>query len=158
MVSSISGSMNSAAMMSGSGMIRPPEGKNAFQLSDSDANGLVSETELETLLSEVEGITGTTISASEAMSSFDTDSDNNLSGEEMLEMLASMGFTPPERQGEQGEQAGGPPPPPPPSSSDAISAYSQNSGGDLMTQLLDALSSSDSDEDTTSQSSISTTS
>jgi hypothetical protein len=151
MVSSISGSMNSSAMMSGSAMMRPPEEKNAFQISDSDANGLVSETELEALLTEVADITGTTVTASDAMNSYDTDSDNNLSGEEMLEMLSSMGFSPPEMQAGEGEQAGGPPPPPPPSTSDAMSAYSQNSGDDLMTQLMEALTdNTDSDSEGTS--------
>lgn len=153
MVSSISSSMNSAAMMNNSTMPRPPEGKNAFTVSDTDGNGVVSASELETLAKGIEEVTGTTINVEDALSSFDTNSDNGLSGEELLEMLSSMGFSPPEMQGDQGD---GPPPPPPPSSEEAISAYSQNSGNDLMTQLLDALDNSG-DEESTSQSSFSFT-
>lgn len=153
MVSSISSSMNSAAMMNNSTMPRPPEGKNAFTVSDTDGNGVVSASELETLVKGIEEVTGTTINVEDALSSFDTNSDNGLSGEELLEMLSSMGFSPPEMQGDQGD---GPPPPPPPSSEEAISAYSQNSGNDLMTQLLDALDNSGGEE-STSQSSFSFT-
>ncbi len=151
MVSSISSSMNNAAMMNNSTMPRPPEGKNAFTVSDTNGDGVVSASELETLAKGIEEVTGTTINVEDTLSSFDTNSDSSLSGEELLEMLSSMGFAPPEMQGEQG---GGPPPPPPPSSEEAISAYSQNSGNDLMTQLLDALDGSN-DEESTSQSSFS---
>lgn len=144
MVSSISSSMNSAAMMSNSSMSRPPEGKNAFTVSDSNGDGVVSGTELDALAAGLSEATGTTVTTDD-FSSFDSDSDG-LSGEEMFDMLSSMGFSPAEAEG--GKQGNGPPPPPPPDSSEVISAYSQNSGesSDLMTALLDALGSSSDDE------------
>ena len=125
-------------------MSRPPEGKNAFTVSDSDGDGVVSGTELEALAAGLSEATGTTVTTDD-FSSFDSDSDG-LSGEEMFDMLSSMGFSPAEAEG--GQQGSGPPPPPPPDSSEAISAYSQNSGEstDLMTTLLDALGSSSDDE------------
>lgn len=137
--------MNSAAMMSNSSMSRPPEGKNAFTVSDSNGDGVVSGTELDALAAGLSEATGTTVTTDD-FSSFDSDSDG-LSGEEMFDMLSSMGFSPAEAEG--GKQGNGPPPPPPPpDSSEVISAYSQNSGesSDLMTALLDALGSSSDDE------------
>ncbi|BHH86044.1 hypothetical protein [Desulforhopalus sp. 52FAK] len=144
MVSSISNSMNSATMMSNSSMSRPPEGKNAFTVSDTNGDGVVSGTELDALAAGLSDATGTTVTT-ESFSSFDSDS-NGLSGQEMFDMLSSIGFSPAEAEGDK--QGNRPPPPPPPDSSEVISAYSQNSGerSDLMTTLLDAIGSSSDDE------------
>lgn len=159
MVSSIGSNMNSAAMMNNNTMMRPPEGKNAFTASDTDGNGSVSASELEVLAKGIEEVTGTAINVEDALSNFDADGDSGLSGEELLEMLSSMGFSPPAMQGGgQEEQRGGPPPPPPPSTEEAMSAYSQNSGDDLMTQLMEALEGSSEDDESVSQTSISLTS
>lgn len=155
MISSINSGSNAMTMMRSS-MQKPPQGKDAFQLSDSDGNGVVSQTELEALSTKITEITGESINVDDALSSYDADSDGGLSGEEMLEMLTSMGFAPPGMENGDEGMAQGPPPPPPPSSEDAISAYSQNSGNDLMSQLLDALGGNE--DASTSYSLFSTTS
>ena len=151
MISSIGSGTNTMAMMNNS-MQRPQQGKDPFQRSDVDGNGVISQTELETLAADIEEVTGNVINVDDAIANFDTDSDGGLSGEELMEMLSSSGMSPP------GMEGGGPPPPPPPSSEDAISAYSQNSGDDLLSQLLDAFGNSDESEDTSLLSSISITS
>jgi len=92
MVSSIGSSINSAAMMSSSSMSRPPEGKNAFTVSDSNGDGVVSGDELTALAEGLSEVTGTTVTTDD-VSNFDSNSDG-LSGEEMFEMLSSMGFSP----------------------------------------------------------------
>lgn len=140
MISSISSSSNSMSMMRSSAMQRQPQGKDAFQLSDMDGNGLVSSAELETLASGIEKVTGSTINVDDALSSYDADQDGGLSGEELLQMMTGMGFSPPEMAtSEDGKSSAMPPPPPPPSSEQATSAYSKNSGDDMLAQLLDLL-------------------
>ena len=134
MVSSIGSSMNSAAMMSNS-MSRPPEGKNAFTVSDTNEDGVVSDSELTALAEGLAETTGQSVEEITATMS-EYGSEDGLTGEEMHDMLSNMGILPSEMQGE----GGGPPPPPPPSTEEAISAYSENSGSDdLLTTLLDTL-------------------
>jgi hypothetical protein len=154
MISSISSGSDAMTMMRSSTQ-KPSQGKDVFQISDSDGNGVVSDSELTALTDTISESTG--IDVDDALS-YDADGDGGLSGEELLDMLSSNGFSVPQMaDGEEGMAQGGPPPPPPPSSEEAISAYSQNSGSDdLMSQLLDALGS---DEDaSTSYSLFSTTS
>ncbi len=146
------------AMMRSSQMQRQPQGKDAFQLSDTDGNGLVSSTELETLASGIAKVTGSTINVDEALSSYDADQDGGLSGEELLQMLSGMGFSPPEMAaGEDGKSSKMPPPPPPPSSEQVTSAYSQNSGDDMLAQLMDLLQNQET-TDTSTYSSVNVTS
>lgn len=128
---------------------RPQQGKDAFQMSDTDADGVVSATELETLAAGIEEVTGNSIDVDDAIANYDSDSDGGLSGEELMEMLGANGFTGPKMEGE------GPPPPPPPSSDDAMSAYGENSGDDLLSQLMETLGNSDDESDTSFVSSIS---
>lgn len=140
MINSISSSSNAMSMMRSSATQRqppPPQGKDAFQISDTDSNGVVSQTELETLAAGIEKVTGNSINVEDALSSFDADQDGGLNGEELLEMLSSNGFSPPEMNSStQGESSAMPPPPP---YEQAVSAYSQNSGEDMMAQLLEVL-------------------
>ena len=159
MISSISSSSsNTMSMMRSSAMQRQPQGKDAFQLSDTDGNGLVSSTELETLASGIEKVTGSTMNVDDALSSYDADQDGGLNGEELLQMMTGMGFSPPEMAAsEDGKSSAMPPPPPPPSSEQATSAYSQNSGDDMLAQLLDLLQSQE-NTDTSTYSSINVTS
>ena len=153
MISSISSGSDAMTMMRNS-MQKPSQGKDVFQISDSDGNGVVADSELTALTDTISESTG--IDVDDALS-YDADGDGGLSGEELLDMLSSNGFSVPQMTGGEEGMAQGPPPPPPPSSEEAISAYSQNSGSDdLMSQLLDALGS---DEDaSTSYSLFSTTS
>ena len=143
MVNSISSSGSAMSMMRNNAMQRQPpsQGKDAFQASDVDDNGLVSKTELSTLATGIEKITGQTVNVDESISTYDANQDGGLSGEELLSMLDALGFSPPEMTSSDSDDASAnrPPPPPPPSSEQAISAYSQNSGDDLMAKLLEFL-------------------
>lgn len=140
MISSISSSSNTMSMMRSSVMQRQPQGKDAFKLSDTDGNGLVSSTELETLAAGIKKVTGSTINVDDALNSYDADQDGGLNGEELLQLLTDMGFSPPEMTAsEDGKSSAMPPPPPPPSSEQVASAYSQNSGDDMLAKLMDLL-------------------
>ena len=154
MISSISSTSSAMSMMRSNAMQRqpPPQGKDAFQASDVDGNGLVSKTELSTLTAGIEKITGKTISVDDSMSTYDTDQDGSLSGEELLGMMNNLGFSPPQMSNSEasGDSANQPPPPPPPSAKQVTSAYSQNSGSDdMMAKLLQLLQQ---DTDTTANS------
>lgn len=150
MINSVSSGASALSMMSSTQ--RTQQGKDAFQMSDTDADGVVSATELETLAAGIEEATGNSINIEDAIANYDSDSDGALSGEELMEMLGANGFTGPAMEGE------GPPPPPPPSSEDAMSAYGENSGDDLLSTLMDAIGDSDDDSETSLASSISITS
>ncbi len=138
MVSSVSSMTSTVSMMRSSGMQRqpPPQDKDVFQIADSDGNGVVSGTELETLVKGIEEVTGNSIDQ-ETLSSFDADGDGGLNGEELLGLMQSNGFSGPEMLEFEGEEQGVRPPPPPPSSEQALSAYAENSGDDMIAQLMD---------------------
>lgn len=137
--------INSISSMSSSSMQRqpPPPEQDAFKVADSDGDGLVAGSELESVVAGISETTGNTISTDDALG-FDSDGDGALSGEELFNLLSENRFGPP--TGMDGESA--PPPPPPPSMDQALSSYSQNSGGDLIQQLIDNLLGS-SDETST---------
>jgi Ca2+-binding EF-hand superfamily protein len=128
------------SMSSAMSMVRqsPPPDRDVFQLVDADSDGLVSKTELETLATGIEEVTGTSIDVDEALTSFDTDQDGALSGEELRGLMSSIGFAPPGMSNTENTQAQGmqPPPPPPPSSEAVSSAYAQDTSEDEMEQLL----------------------
>jgi hypothetical protein len=138
MINSIDSTNSAMSMMRSGPMERhqPPPGKDVFQTTDADRDGLVSRSELETLAKGIEEITGSSIDVDEALSSFDADEDGALSGEELKGFMESNGFTPPGMfQNDKGD-AVRMPPPPPPSSEQAISAYEGNSGKDQIEQLM----------------------
>ncbi len=138
MINSIDSTNSTISIMRSGSMERhqPPPGKDVFQATDSDRDGLVSRSELETLAKGIEEITGSSIDVDEALSSFDADEDGALNGEELKEFMESNGFTPPGTfQNDKGEVVRMPPPPPP-SSEQALSAYGDNSGEDQMEQLI----------------------
>jgi hypothetical protein len=118
----------------------PPPGQDVFKLSDTDSNGLVSKTELSTLVKGIEEVTGNTIDVDDALSTYDADQDGGLNGEELLSLLENNGFSQPLQMldDESGESASQPPPPPPPQQ-EAMASYARNSVDDLMQQLLDRL-------------------
>jgi hypothetical protein len=129
------------SMMRSSGMQRQPpsQDKDVFKIADSDGNGVVFGTELDTLVKGIEEVTGNTIDQ-ETLSSFDSDGDGGLNGEELLGLMQSNGFSGPEMLDFEGEEQGVRPPPPPPSSSEqAFSAYAENSGDVMIAQLIDVL-------------------
>ncbi len=139
---------SSMPMMRSSGIHGPPpKDRDVFQLADSDGDALVSQTELGAVAEGIEEITGTTINVDEALSNFDVNQDGGLSGEELLQMMTSYGFAPPEMgAGDQRDSAMKPPPP----VEQALSVYGQNSGDDTVAQLLELLQNQDSDEGYTS--------
>ncbi len=127
------------SMSSAMSMVRqsPPPDRDVFQLTDADSDGLVSKIELETLATGIEEVTGTRIDVDEALTSFDTDQDGALSGEELQGLMSSIGFAPPGMSTTENTQAQGmQPPPPPPSSETVSSAYAQDTSEDEMEQLL----------------------
>ncbi|SHO49928.1 EF-hand domain-containing protein [Desulfopila aestuarii] len=144
MVSSIS-SMNSAvSMMRSNSMQRqpppPPADKDVFKLSDTDSNGVVSGTELDTLVKGIEEVTGKTIDP-DTLAGFDTDQDGGLNGKELLSLMQKNGFSVPEIINSESEGTGIRPPPPPPPTEQALSAYAKNTGDDMLSQLMDLLQS-----------------
>lgn len=138
-MSSISSMSNALSMMRGNSTQRqpPPPDKDVFQVSDTDGNGVVSGTELETLVKGIEKVTGNTIDQ-DTLNSYDTDGDGGLNSEELLGLMQSNGIFGPEMlNSENGET--GMRPPPPPSTEHVLSTYAQNSGDDMLSQLMDIL-------------------
>lgn len=143
------GSTSSTMNMMHSGPMerhQPPRGKDVFQMTDKDGDGLVSRSELETLAKGIEEITGTDIDVDAALSNFDADEDGALSGEELKGFMESNGFAPPGMFQDDKGEALRMPPPPPPSSEQALSAYGKNSGEDQMAQLIALLKEQNGDE------------
>lgn len=139
MISSVS-NMSSAMMMRSRGVQNnlPPPNKDAFKISDSDSNGLVSSTELESVIEGINEVTGASLKAEEALSIYDTDQDGGLSGMEMLDLLTDNGFRPPPGAGgESGGQSTISS-----TTGQAFTSYAKNSGEDLIQQLIDKLQSS----------------
>lgn len=137
MISSINSANSAMSMMtmrSTQGQPPPPE-KDIFQISDTDGDGLVSGTELEPLIGGIAETTGTEVDSD----SFDIDQNGGLSGEELFEMLSSYGFAPSQVAADEGSNSSTMPPPPPVSSEQAILAYTQNSGEDMIGQLMELL-------------------
>lgn len=139
MVGNVS-SMSSSVAMTRQGPPPPPKGNDVFKVGDSNEDGVVSASELTAITEGIEEVTGNSIDVESALSNYDADQDGGLNGEEMLEMLTQQGFSMP-------EQMEGPPPPPPQSADQALAAYGQNSGDDQITELLELLQSSDSEEE-----------
>ena len=127
---------NVYAMMNSGAMQR----SDPFQKVDSDGDGSVNQSELESFAAQIEETTGQTLDVEEALASYDADGDGGLSEEEMTTFVEESGFAPP---------------PPPPHGgplglaendeeesvyqallNQAISAYSQNSGEDSLYDLF----------------------
>ncbi len=146
MINSIS-NMGNSMMMPNNPMMRPPpppEDQNVFQVADTNGDGVVSEVELQALTEGVEEVTGTTINAEEALTSFDVNQDGGLSGEELLDMMTSQSLAPPHMTGGEGSDFDMKPPPPP--MEQVLSAYEQNSNTDQIAQLIELLQNNNSDE------------
>ncbi|MDY0189232.1 MAG: EF-hand domain-containing protein [Desulfuromonas sp.] len=140
MISSIS------SMSSSSAQKAPPPEQNVFTLTDSDSDGFVSSTELESLIADISEVTGNSMDVTDAMSTFDTDQDGSLNGEELQGLMSESGFTPPMMMSsEEGGESDMMPPPPPPDASQVVSAYGQNSGEEDNISQLIAMLQSDSD-------------
>lgn len=146
MITSTNSISSTASMMRSSTMQRqPPPGKDLFKVSDTDGNGVISETELETLVKGIEKVTGKAIDQV-SLSSFDADGDGGLNGEELLGLMQKNGFSGPERDNAEGEDTGMRPPPPP--TQQVLASYAANSWEDMISQLLAVLQNG---TDTTSE-------
>jgi Ca2+-binding EF-hand superfamily protein len=143
------GSTNSTMPMMHSGPMerhQSPRGKDVFQMTDKDRDGLVSGSELETLAKSIEEVTGTAIDIDAALSNFDADEDGALSGEELKGFMESNGFAPPGMFQDDKGDAMRMLPPPPPSSEKALAAYDENSEEDQISQLLALLKEQNGDD------------
>lgn len=151
MIGSIGNSSSMAMMMTSSSKQRqtPPAGQDVFKLTDTNKDGSASKTELAALVQGIEEITGNSMSVDDALTSFDANQDGGLSGEEMLQMMTSLGFSPSQMESGKGTSSGSevassgmrpPPPPPPPSQSQEVSlAGDTNGDGVLSLAELQAL-------------------
>lgn len=171
MISSISSGSSMAMMMTSSSIQRQPpsSGKDVFQLTDTNKDGSASKTELAALMQGIEEVTGNSMSVDDALSSYDANQDGGLSGEEMLQMMTSLGFAPPQMASGEGSSSGSevassgmrppPPPPPPPgqSQSQEVSlAGDTNGDGVLSLAELQALNGSEVSDSGTKSTAVST--
>lgn len=157
MISGVNSMSSSMAMMQSSSAQRqgppPSSGETVFDVADTNKDGVVSSDELAVLSAGIEESTGSSLDVDEALATFDADGNGGLSGEELQGLMTSQGFAPPMMvENESGDmQEMQPPPPPPPSNETVQSAYGQNSGDDMISQLLEILQGdAGSDEDYTS--------
>lgn len=152
MINSISSMSSATSLMRTNSLQRqpPPPDRDVFKLADTDSNGVVSGTELETLVKGIEKVTGNTIDQ-DALNSYDADGDGGLNSEELLGLMQSNGFSGPEMLDiENGDSGMRPPPPPPPSTEQVLASYASNSGGDMLSQLIDLLNGETSQQEVSS--------
>lgn len=138
MISGIS-SMNTTTMTMQSNKPHrppPPPEKDVFQVADTDGDGVVSSSELSTVVEAINETTGSTINVDEAIASYDLEQDGGLSGEELLAMLTDNGFgSPAGMPGEAEAQQ-------PPSTEQALASYRENAGEDMLMELLNTMQNS----------------
>ena len=127
MVTAVGGSGNALMSMYMERLRAKQSPEEKFSQLDTDSNGGLSKTELETVLSDITAKTGATLSVDDSITSYDTDNDTMLSRSEMDTMMRDIM----EQYGPPAEQA---------SMDQAISAYMNNSESDQVTSLLDKLS------------------
>jgi Ca2+-binding EF-hand superfamily protein len=88
-----------ATMQQGMGMMGmrggPGKGGDLFKAIDSDGSGGVSQSELDTWATNMSSETGKTLDTSKAISTYDTDSDGELSSTELKSFLDASGLQPP---------------------------------------------------------------
>ncbi len=128
MIGGINGSMG---MMNMQAMQQHRE--QAYNKIDSDGDGIINKTELETFSEKISERTGKTLNTGDAFSSFDADGDGMLNKEEMRNFMVNSGVRPP-----------------PPPFQQAMSAYGANFGSDQIPSLLDLPDNQSEDEDSSS--------
>lgn len=99
MINTISNYGSYMSYQQSQGMQEPRGPAEMFSRIDSDGSGGISQTELETLVEKISGKTGETIDTEDAVSTYDTDGDGELSNEELRAFLDASGLQPPPRQG-----------------------------------------------------------
>ena len=119
----------------GSSSMQRPDPIEMFKKTDSDSNGGVSQTELQSLADAMKEKTGTTLDvSSDSFNSYDSDGDGSLSGDELKTVLNNSGFGP-----DQGMQGAGATQPPPQQATDSYSAQSSSSEQDTVSALISDL-------------------
>lgn len=128
MVNAIGGSGNTLMSMYMERLRAKQSPEEKFSQLDTDSNGGLSKTELETVLSDITAKTGATLSVDDSITSYDADNDSMLNQSEMDTMMRDIveQYGPPSGEARM-EQA--------------ISAYMNNSESDQLANLLDKLSS-----------------
>jgi len=144
-----------STMQQGMGMMRMQGGGDLFTALDADSSGGVSQTELDEWALNMSEETGNTIDTTDALSTYDTDGDGELSSAELDSFLEASGVPSP-------ATAGMAPPPPPPEASSSeeddsttsadsiLSKYDTNGDGVLSSTELQAYLDDTSVEDTRS--------
>jgi len=131
-MSSYSSNMGSSDI---SGMLSQLGSKPAppsFNQVDEDADGAVSQSELDTLIEEMSEVSGTDLDAEELLTEFDEDEDGTLSGNEMDSLMADL------------HETLGPPPPPQgggqmETMSDVFSSYLADADSDTIAGLTEVI-------------------
>lgn len=73
----------------------PPPGGGLLNDMDSDSSGGISQSEFEILAEGITAVTGAEVNAEEALTTFDTDGDGELNGEELFQAMTANGVQPP---------------------------------------------------------------
>lgn len=142
MMSGISSMGNCMAAMA----LPPANGQQGpggpFAKIDSDGSGGISETELAVFADDISAATGDTIDTTDALSTYDSDGDGTLNGEEMKSFMTDTGLRPPPNAMAAGGMAGISPQS---SMNQAMSAYQAGGadGDDTLAVLLEELGASD---------------
>lgn len=119
---------------------KPPDAAQMFGKLDTDGDGKLSQTELDTWASTMSEKTGQTIDTSEALSTYDTDSDGGLSNEEMQAFVSA---TMQQGMGAMGMMQG---PPPPPGQQGLFGALDTDSSGGVSESELSTWAANMSEE------------
>ncbi|MGL1930621.1 MAG: hypothetical protein OCC45_02545 [Desulfotalea sp.] len=149
MINSVSNMASSMTMRNtGSQKPPPPDGENLFEIGDTDSDGLISASELSSL-TKSNALEGNSIDTDNAIATYDIDQDGGLSGEELFEMLSSIGFAPPEmtasseESSTSAEQSMRPPPPPPPAEQVSATYDQYRTDDNELSALLELLQNDD---------------
>lgn len=118
-----------------------PDPAEMFNRVDGDGSGGVSQTELETFVAEMSSRTGDSIDTTDAVATYDSDGDGELSAEELKSFMEASGIMPPPPPpgGAGGMNGGGSDDESTSASADSvISAYDTNGDGVLSSDELQA--------------------
>lgn len=141
-VSSVGSSMTMMRSGEMKGPPPPPKTQETFLVGDTDGDGVLSASELAALAEGTEDSTVNSMNVGGAVSSYDVNKDEDLSGQELLERLNSSGLSSPDMtMSKNGESAMMPPPPP--SSEQTLAAYGKNNGNDQIAERVELLENSD---------------
>lgn len=81
---------NTQSSQNTQGSQKPPKPEESFSLLDADSSGGLSEAELTAFTEDISAKTGTTISVSDSMDNYDSDSNGVLSQDELGNMMGEL--------------------------------------------------------------------